>query len=87
MKTNSVKAISDAVLSSAKKIDSEKFTKELAEKIANSFSGVEEKIGKNGSKKILAALDGLAAQGKSVITSIPTSDFSDIVTKTLKSAK
>ena len=67
MKTNLVNAFSDAMLSSAKKIDSEKFTKELAEKIANSFSGVEEKIGKNGSKKILDALDGLSAQGKSFI--------------------
>ena len=64
MKTNSVKAISDAVLSSAKKIDSEKVAKKLAEKIANSFSGVEEKIGKNGSKNILDALDALSAQGK-----------------------
>ena len=63
MKTNSVKAFSDAMLSGVKKFDSEKFTK----KLANSFSGVEEKIGKNGSKKILDALDGLSAQGKSFI--------------------
>ena len=68
MKTNSVKAFSDAMLSGVKKIDSEKFTKELAEKIANSFSGVEEKIGKNGSKKISDALDALSAQGKAQIS-------------------
>ena len=63
MKTNLVNAFSDAMLSGVKKIDSEK----VAKKLANSFSGVEEKIGKNGSKKILDALDGLSAQGKSFI--------------------
>lgn len=63
MKTNLVKVFSDAMLSGVKKIDSEK----VAKKLASSFSGVEEKIGKNGSKKILDALDGLSAQGKSFI--------------------
>lgn len=63
MKTNLVNAFSDAMLSGVKKIDSEK----VAKKLASSFSGVEEKIGKNGSKKILDALDGLSAQGKSFI--------------------
>ncbi len=63
MKTNLVNAFSDAMLSGVKKIDSEK----VAKKLTSSFSGVEEKIGKNGSKKILDALDGLSAQGKSFI--------------------
>ena len=83
MKTNFVKAFSDAMLSSTKNID----CKEIGKKLASSFSGVEKKIGKNGSQKILAALDGLAAQGKSVITSVPTPDFSGIAAKILKSAK
>ena len=50
-----------------KKLTVKNLLKNLLKKIANSFSGVEEKIGKNGSKKILDALDGLSAQGKSFI--------------------
>ena len=80
MKTNFVKAFNDAMLSSTKNID----CKEIGKKLASSFSGIEEKIGKNGSKKILDTLEGLAAQGKSVVTSVPTPDFAGIVQKILK---
>lgn len=63
MKTNSVKAFCETLLHKVKRMDSDALTKIARD----SFSGIEEKIGKDGSKEILDALDALSAQGKAQI--------------------
>lgn len=65
MKTNSVKAFFETLPLKVKKIDNDALTKIARD----SFSGIEEKIGKDGSKKISDALDALSAQGKAQISS------------------
>lgn len=65
-------------LAGTKKIDTNKLVK-MAEK---SFS----EGGKSSAKaaKLIGSLDGLAAQGKSVINSIPTSDIAVRIQKLVK---
>ena len=65
-------------LASTKKID----TNELVKMAEKSFS----EGGKSSAKaaKLIGSLDGLAAQGKSVINSIPTSDIAAKIQKLVK---